>query len=152
MWNPMPRRFFLPDLKPDPLTAVRLRTTTEHDDALRLVDRIIGMPPAKLDHVTNVAALFLSGTILHMLYIGQRLGEGITLEDAACSLATEAPPAMRLYEAMWTNRHGTPTAAGFIENVPNAAVSDVGELMLDQRLNDILAVHGIIRRSLARYV
>ena len=59
---------------------------------------------------------------------------------------------MQLYEAMWNNRHGTPTAAGFIEDVPNAAVSDVGHMMLNQRLNDILTAHGIIERALARYI
>jgi len=148
----MPRRFFLLDLKPDALRAVRLRTAREHDDALRLADRIIAVPRAKLDHVTNVAALFLSGAILHTLYVAQRLGQRIALEDVACGVSTEPAPAMRLYEAMWNNRHGTPTAAGFIENVPNAAVSDVGELMLNQRLNDILAADGIIGRALARYL
>ena len=148
----MLRRFFLLDLKPAPLRAVRLRTAREHDDALRVVDRIIGVPRAKLDHVTNIAALFLSGAILHTLYVAQRLGQQAAIEDVACGLSTERAPAMRVYEAMWNNRHGTPTAAGFIENVPNAAVSDVGELMLNQRLNDILAAHGIIERSLTRYI
>ncbi|MGH7087171.1 MAG: hypothetical protein ACREFN_19550, partial [Acetobacteraceae bacterium] len=152
MWSPMPRPFFLLGVRPDPLAAIRLRTSGERDDALRLADRIIAVPHAKLDHVTNIATLFLSGAILHTLYVGQRLGERIALEDIVCSLSTEPAPAMRLYEVMWSNRHGTPTAAGFIEDVPNAAVSDVGELMLDQRLNDILVAHGVIERSLARYI
>lgn len=152
MWSPMPRRFFLLDLKPHPLRAIRLRTARERDDALRLADRIIGVPHAELDHVTNIAALFLSGAILHTLYVAQRLGQRIALEDVVCALSTEPAPAMRLYEAMRSSRHGTPTAAGFIENVPNAAVSDIGELMLNQRLNDILAAHGIIERSLTHYL
>jgi len=148
----MRHRFFLPDLRPDSLIPIRLRTARERDDALCLADRIIGVPHARLDNVTSIAALFLSGATLHALYVAQRLGQRISLEDVACGLSTEPPPAMRLYEAMWNNRHGTPTAAGFIENVPNAAVSDVGELMLNQRLNDILAAHGITERALARYI
>jgi hypothetical protein len=148
----MPRRILLLGLRSNPLTAIRLRATAERDDALRVADWIIGVPWAKLDHVTNMAAVFLSGAILHALYVGHRIRHVITLDDLACGLTTEAAPTMLLYEAMWNNRHGTPTAAGFIPNVPNAAISDTGHMMLNQRLNDILAAHGIIERRLARYL
>ena len=148
----MARHILFPGLRSNPLTTIRLRTSSERDDALQLADWMIGVPRPKLDHVTNIAAVFLSGVILHMLYTSRQLRQAVTPEDLACSLTSEPAPTMQLYEAMWNNRHGTPTAAGFIEDVPNAAVSDVGHMMLNQRLNDILTAHGIIERALARYI
>lgn len=78
------------------------------------------------------------GSVLHTLYVGWWFGQRITLEDVACGLGPELAPAIRLYEVMWNNWHGRPTAAGFIADIPNARVSDVVEIILDQRLNDIL--------------
>lgn len=88
----------------NPLQEIRLRSMNEVGDVQNLVTILVD-PEGKglVDHWAKTAHAFLTGVLLHLMYMREKEGRSATLPDIAFALSDPANPIDELYAAMVSN-------------------------------------------------
>lgn len=136
----------------NPLDTVRLRTLHEVGDAMDIATLLVD--PSSLgnwDHWKGTGFDLLAGVILHVLHQKRAMGQRACLADVAYALGDPDRPNTALYNAMAQNRHGEPSATGFVPGIRNSAIAMAGAAMNNREHRERTGVHSTAAMCLSLY-